>query len=218
MSFRKLKTTISTLDNLCDESGNCLPAGNYYFTIKDFKNDCFVGDVKCRGDFGEFIFSPINLVKMMAVGQSRLFRKAKMSDEDGMPDYPSPVTSPVNNSSYKLPPLRSKYTVNYRDSTYFHLRNRKNTTIHPVRIQPTQCSICMENIDILDRKTLICFHKFHRKCINIWLQEKNTCPLCRKVQNTTNRPVRLRHRDPFLEAVADLQRDYARNTIVSRRF
>jgi len=47
------------------------------------------------------------------------------------------------------------------------------------------CSICLENIDNGSAE-LSCKHKFHLKCIVMWLgkltldDSENTCPMCRK--------------------------------------
>ena len=53
------------------------------------------------------------------------------------------------------------------------------------------CSICTDDLEIESKifcikykkpiKTLNCNHQYHKYCINIWLKEHNTCPLCRKV-------------------------------------
>ena len=38
------------------------------------------------------------------------------------------------------------------------------------------CSICFNQGDI--GKILLCGHFFHAECIDQWLKEKKTCPLC----------------------------------------
>ena len=76
MSIRKIDTTISTIRSVFDEKGNYLPSGNYYFSIKDYDSGVFTGEMTSRGHFGEFTFSPRKLIKMMAVGQSRLARRS----------------------------------------------------------------------------------------------------------------------------------------------
>jgi hypothetical protein len=45
-----------------------------------------------------------------------------------------------------------------------------------------ECSICFDNI-ILNQKILKCKHSFHKSCIETWINEKGTCPVCRAVEN-----------------------------------
>ena len=43
-----------------------------------------------------------------------------------------------------------------------------------------ECAICLEsNLEPL--KTLRCKHTFHEKCVNIWLSNHVTCPMCRDI-------------------------------------
>ena len=47
-----------------------------------------------------------------------------------------------------------------------------------------QCNICLNIIQTINKKTLICNHSFCTECINKWLLKSNFCPCCRaKVQN-----------------------------------
>ena len=49
-------------------------------------------------------------------------------------------------------------------------------------LEPTRdaCSICLEEIDLADESfTTKCEHVFHRKCIDVWLKQQVSCPLCR---------------------------------------
>lgn len=49
-------------------------------------------------------------------------------------------------------------------------------------LEPTtygNCSICLEPIQTTNRRTTHCHHNFHDDCLNAWLRENNTCPLCR---------------------------------------
>ena len=45
-----------------------------------------------------------------------------------------------------------------------------------------KCSICTNNYELNDilRKVNICNHIFHQKCIDIWLNDNITCPICRR--------------------------------------
>jgi hypothetical protein len=45
------------------------------------------------------------------------------------------------------------------------------------------CSICLSNLNNSKTKTFTCNHTFHETCINEWLKDKDTCPMCRVVIN-----------------------------------
>ena len=209
MSIRKIDTTISTIRSVFDEKGNYLPSGNYYFSIKDYDSGVFTGEMTSRGHFGEFTFSPRKLIKMMAVGQSRLARRSNLHNETGMPNYPSPLARDRNSSrlSHFTASLSSPYVVrNY---------SRENTILR----EPVQCSICFETINERDKKTLNCDHHYHRNCINTWLVEQNNCPLCRAPQTTREerRGRRESREDPFMEALNELSSVTARRNLLYNR-
>ena len=44
------------------------------------------------------------------------------------------------------------------------------------------CPICLEPIST-DKKILKCNHTFHKDCVNRWLLNHDTCPMCRGVIN-----------------------------------
>lgn len=46
-------------------------------------------------------------------------------------------------------------------------------------IKHDDCIICYENMD-KNIVMLHCGHKYHRDCINEWLNYKDSCPMCRK--------------------------------------
>mgnify|MGYP001397131662 CR=1 FL=1 len=213
MSIRRIDTTISTIRSVFDEKGNYLPSGNYYFSIKDYESGIFTGEMNSRGHFGEFSFSPRKLIKMMAVGQSRLARRSNLHNETGMPNYPSPLARNSNSRlSHFTTTLSSPYVVrNY---------SRENTILR----EPVQCSICFETINESDKKTLNCDHHYHRNCINTWLVEQNNCPLCRAPQTTsqttsqtTGQERRLSREDPFMEALNELSSATSRRNLLYNR-
>lgn len=97
-----VQMTISTPETV-DLMGRFLPAGNYYFTAKHFYKDMICGTLQSKGvgTFGEFCFTNKELVRMMAIAQSRLARRADI-EESGMPTYSSPV--PARRKKRPRPP------------------------------------------------------------------------------------------------------------------
>lgn len=185
-----IKTTISTNRNIYDLKGNYLPVGNYYFFIKRFENNMAIGDVSCRGEFGEFTFELSKVIKMMSVGQARLARRANLVEE-GMPLYASPMTSP-SHAFYNTNNIVQYYdsqTVTYNNNTFeLPTSNVTPRTTNVIREQVKEefktkhkCVICFD--ELKDQiKTLTCCHVFHPKCINTWLFENQSCPICREPQ------------------------------------
>jgi len=54
--------------------------------------------------------------------------------------------------------------------------------------EKTMCSICLNDYEVKDElRTLPCTHFFHSACIDRWLSNHTTCPLCvRSVEATDN--------------------------------
>lgn len=48
------------------------------------------------------------------------------------------------------------------------------------------CVICYQKMG--DATILRCSHKFHKKCIDKWFEQKPTCPICRDVSTRTMSP------------------------------
>jgi len=87
-----------------------------------------------------------------------------------LPPY---YTNPYN-------PYRSESNEEIRDSDESKREDSEN-----------KCAICWEPV-LRNSKILLCDHKFHRGCINTWLNQNNTCPLCRReVSPTINRNNRI---------------------------
>jgi hypothetical protein len=54
------------------------------------------------------------------------------------------------------------------------LRNTKDISVYK------SCSVCLEPYQIHDTiRTIPCFHSFHVGCIDPWLRQKATCPICK---------------------------------------
>jgi len=61
------------------------------------------------------------------------------------------------------------------------LKGYLGTSVHQQRPETsdTECSICIETVDVSEGVALPCRHAFHRVCIETWSAVNSTCPLCR---------------------------------------
>lgn len=42
------------------------------------------------------------------------------------------------------------------------------------------CAICMEDFNAGDEwRTLPCFHRFHKACVDQWFRRQGNCPICK---------------------------------------
>ncbi len=49
---------------------------------------------------------------------------------------------------------------------------------------PAECPICLASCSRGDVITIECTHVFHKSCLQKWLQNADTCPLCRTQMST----------------------------------
>ena len=61
------------------------------------------------------------------------------------------------------------------------LKTVLNKVSYKYRKSDLDCAICLENLKDKTVVTLDCsdLHSFHASCINAWLNESNSCPICR---------------------------------------
>jgi hypothetical protein len=204
-----IKTTISTQKDFFDQTGQLLPKGNYYFNINDnveMKNgkEIMVGDLSCKGHWGRFSFKSVDLIKMLAIGQSRLARRTELNEEK-LPNYDSPICSPKN--------------FRIRNNTTFLSSNlSRNTIVKTYTTGPMElpsCSICLTDISN-NTKILDCNHKFHKHCIDRWLLRKDTCPICRSIVRATLPPLRYPMRPPPEPPVRESSYRFSSSNVPSR--
>ena len=67
---------------------------------------------------------------------------------------------------------------NYYTKNIFNNKIKYKTEILNIK-NIKDCSICMENKSNLARK-FYCGHYYHIKCIDKWLINNKTCPMCRR--------------------------------------
>ena len=80
-------------------------------------------------------------------------------------------------------------TATYKDFPYGevseiyikNLKKNKNKKIEKKnkKVCHVDCCICMESIVVDECKKTECNHMFHEGCINRWLENASSCPLCR---------------------------------------
>ena len=75
------------------------------------------------------------------------------------------------------------------------------------------CSICLR--EITDPISGLCSHRFCRECICPWLENHNTCPLCRRYQGS-NRNVSMNNRENTREIASDSEEEIASLSIPLR--
>jgi hypothetical protein len=60
--------------------------------------------------------------------------------------------------------------------------NKGHTKIKTLEDTEIQCIICLDNFIIGQyKRNLCCGHIFHKKCIDEWLHDNDTCPTCRQI-------------------------------------
>ena len=169
-----IKTSISASSNVYDITGQWVPPGNYYFLINYVGPHQFKGELNCRGFKAEYTFSTKDTIKMMAVAQARLARRANITDDD-MPTYNSPITSPV--STYPTLLISHRYDGIQPPHTSPTFRQHRRRL--PQLNQRPTCTICLDFLGD-NPKELSCSHKFHLACITRWHNNRQTCPVCRR--------------------------------------
>ena len=83
-----------------------------------------------------------------------------------------------NNSRNQYHPRTTKRSKGLKKSKINQIQELEYK-VKPASDQEKKCVICYENFKNRDKfKLLQCGHRFHAQCINSWLLQKDTCPLC----------------------------------------
>ncbi|KAL8019217.1 putative E3 ubiquitin-protein ligase RFWD3 [Plasmopara halstedii] len=68
-------------------------------------------------------------------------------------------------------------------------RRKRKRSIVNTKVQPTECTICCDDCTITGNHRLValkCGHLFGKHCIERWICEKHTCPICNACINQTD--------------------------------
>lgn len=80
---------------------------------------------------------------------------------------------------YCMVSVFNRNNVRYLSQSDFNKLRIKKLKIK-INKEQVECSICFDPIKLEEKIYRIpCEHKFHIICINSWLDDNNTCPLCR---------------------------------------
>jgi hypothetical protein len=196
---RGVKTTIGTIRSIYDQNGNYLPAGNYFFSVDKFDNNNneFIGDIINNGNYGKFNFSPMSLIKMLAVGQSKLASEADLLHIQGMPNYPIPLNNnyvDFNNTNRIVEYYPGRHRHNFRNNVVVPTSPNNLAEEEKEKEEKEEeimtCRICLDELCSTEnnKMELECGHSFHQNCLDEWRKENNTCPICRsEVKEKTTR-------------------------------
>jgi Ring finger domain len=60
-----------------------------------------------------------------------------------------------------------------------------STIVHtpPPPLMAAACSICLDDMKETDESSLYCGHTFHTVCVEPWLLQQGSCPLCRSTDS-----------------------------------
>lgn len=143
------------------------------------RSDSSGGDVELSPENDEQVF-PRMLKYLSFVGAPFMFSGRTHDVQDDMPGdnaaMPLPAEvfgNPLMQAIRALPP------INVRPRTLPARRSREEKVKEGDN--PGKCPICL--VEIEPGCTVIylgCEHVYHKECITRWLEEKTTCPVCRK--------------------------------------
>ena len=99
-----------------------------------------------------------------------------LHDRPRAPEPISPVSSNTVITYFDTDSVYSSYytslkEVNHNSELSIYLRGNQDAERCPV------CCSTIQSFQIV--RTLFCGHRFHHECVDRWLENKNTCPVCR---------------------------------------
>ena len=57
---------------------------------------------------------------------------------------------------------------------------KKHCKTKGTKLEPPCCTICVDNIELSTKGMFMpCGHVYHPDCLKPWLEQNNTCPVCR---------------------------------------
>lgn len=108
-------------------------------------------------------------------------------DSDNSPTVPSMSDEEINAlpvHKYKVVGAQSGGSTMQQASSSVSAENQQDTAIAVGNTKSSEdeltCSVCLEQVTEGELvRSLPCLHQFHANCIDPWLQQQGTCPVCK---------------------------------------
>ncbi|OAY46120.1 E3 ubiquitin-protein ligase SDIR1 isoform X1 [Manihot esculenta] len=109
-------------------------------------------------------------------------------DSDNVPTTASMSDEEINAlpvHKYKVTALQSGGSSMQQASSSVAAEQKKQDTANAVGSMKASddeltCSVCLEQVNVGELvRTLPCLHQFHANCIDPWLRQQGTCPVCK---------------------------------------
>ncbi|KAI4299555.1 hypothetical protein L6164_033001 [Bauhinia variegata] len=109
-------------------------------------------------------------------------------DSDNVPTAPSMTEEEINAlpvHKYKVSAPQISGSLMQQPSSSTSAEQKKQDTPSAVGSMKASddeltCSVCLEQVNVGDLlRSLPCLHQFHANCIDPWLRQQGTCPVCK---------------------------------------
>ncbi|XP_077251994.1 E3 ubiquitin-protein ligase SDIR1-like [Tasmannia lanceolata] len=96
---------------------------------------------------------------------------------DALPVHKYKVQSHHTSTSATQRPARSFFVILF---TWSKAKAYRCNRHHPLQPDELTCSVCLDQVNVGELiRSLPCLHQFHVNCIDPWLQQQGTCPVCK---------------------------------------
>lgn len=191
-SVRKYKFIRTIISNpfLCNIS--CLPKSNYYWFVDSVSSNYYnLGEQTIEYNNKKIAINPIKTSNVMIMNNFMHLDNAILSDVICKINIPSKqVGMPIKRNRkvhvYENEIMTTIPKKNRIDKETY-LSSVDNRYIHKIK-EDDKCSICLDTIQnqcVLE----CCYTSYCLSCLHLWIQQHNSCPLCRNSEIQKHRIV-----------------------------
>ncbi|KAJ8760348.1 hypothetical protein K2173_012586 [Erythroxylum novogranatense] len=115
------------------------------------------------------------------------YETLRLLDADNVPNTASMTDEEINAlpvHKHNVSPLQSGSAMQQASSSV-SAEQKKQDTVNALGSMKASrdeltCTVCLEQVDVGELiRTLPCLHQFHANCIDPWLRQQGTCPVCK---------------------------------------